>query len=330
MKILVTGAAGFIGSHLVRTLVKDGYFCRCLVRKTSNIKQLSKLNNIELWYGDITNRESLKDIAKDIDIVYHLAGIGHSTAVSRRIRQLYKVNNLEGTRNLIEECLNHNIKRFIYFSSTAAMGTLKLPVVDESTKCKPRTPHQRSKYEVEQLIIKYWKEKGLPAIILRPCMVYGCTTKGDFFKIVKWVYRGMFPKIGRGKKLTPIVHVNDVVQAAVLAMHKGRIGEAYIIAGDKSYELDEIRRIILDALGIRRPYPYMPVSIAKMIAILCEMLGEFYSCIPIINHINIKSTAIDRVFSIDKARRELGYEPKVKLEDGIKQTIEWLKENGYI
>ena len=330
MKILVTGAAGFIGSHLVRTLVKDGHFCRCLVRKTSNIKQLSKLNNIELWYGDVTNRESLKDIAKDIEIVYHLAAIGHVTAVSRKIRQLYKVNNLEGTRNLIEECLNHNIKRFIFFSSTAAMGTLKLPVVDESTKCKPRTPHQRSKYEVEQLIIKYWKQKQLPAIILRPCMVYGCTAKGDFFKIVKWVYRGILPKIGRGKNLTPIVHVDDVVQAAVLAMHKGRIGEAYIIAGDKSYELDEIRRIILDALGIRRPYPYMPVVIAKMIAILCEMLGGFYGCIPMVNRINIESTAIDRVFSIDKARHELGYEPKVKLEDGIKQTIEWLKENGYI
>ena len=331
MKILITGATGFIGSHLVKALIEDGHICRCLVRKTSNIGNLKSLDNVEIKYGDITDKSSLKGIVEGIDIVYHLAAIGHISAASFKTYRIYYMNNVMGTKNLVEECLRErNIKRFVYFSSTAAMGLLKMPIVDETVKCRPRTPHQKSKYDCEQLLLKYWKEAHFPVIILRPCMVYGPIGKGEFFKIIKWAKRGMLPKIGKGKNLTPIVHVNDVVQAALLAMHKGRLGEAYIIADRKSYEFDEIRNIIVKALNIRRPYPYVPVVIAKKIAILLEMIAKLYGGIPIVNHFNIESTITDRVFSIDKARRELGYEPKVKLEDGIKQTIEWLRENGYI
>ncbi len=330
MNILITGSAGFIGRHLVKALVKEGHHCRCLVRKASNIEELKKLENIEFVYGDIRNRESLRGVVKDMDIVYHLAAIGHVSSVSNKTYEMYRVNNLQGTKNLVEECLEIPIKRFIYFSSTAAMGLLKLPIVDESAVCCPKTLHQTSKHDCEELLMKYWYEFKFPVIIMRPCMVYGHTAKGEFYKMTRLIDKGIFPRVGKGKNLTPIVHVDDVVQAVILAMNKSRLGEAYIIASEKSYELSKLWNITVDSLEDKRTYFYIPTTVAKLVAFVCELIAKTYGGIPLVNRRNIESTVTDRVFSIEKAKKELGYTPKVNLEEGIKQTVKWYKENGYL
>ncbi len=329
MNILVTGATGFIGSHLVKALLQEGHYCRCLVRATSQVDELESLG-VELFYGDLTKPDSLQNITKEIDIVYHLAAMGHVSAISDEAYQRFRKINVQGTENLAKECIKNSIHKFIHFSSTAAMGLIKKPIVDERTPCKPSTPYQKSKFDSEQVILSCWKRLNLPGMILRPCMVYGPGGKGEFYKICSLIKKGIFPKVGRGKNLTPIVHVKDVVQASILAGERGVPGEVYLIASDKSFELDYIRNLIVNFLEIKKPYLYIPTPMAKIGARGIELLAKTFNFTPIVTYRNIDSTVTDRVFSINKVRDQLSYLATVDIDKGIGETIQWYRENGYL
>jgi nucleoside-diphosphate-sugar epimerase len=326
--ILVTGGTGFIGSYLVDTLVSKGEDVRVLVRKTSKVERFENLG-VDLVYGDITDKNTLKGIVRDVDVVYHLAAMGHVSAISDAAYRRFREINVSGTKNMAEECSNHLISKFIHFSSTAAMGLIEKPIVDESTPCRPSTPYQKSKYDSEKMILNYQRARNLPAVIIRPSMVYGPGGKSsEFLKICRIIKKGIFPQIGGGKNLTPIVHVDDVVRAAILAVDGGIPGETYLITSEKSYELGVIAKLIADQLDVKRVNYRMPVSIAMSGAFIIELLASIFNFSPIITRQNIKSTITDRVFSIDKAKRELEYKPRVSLEDGIKRTVDWYVENN--
>jgi len=328
--ILVTGGTGFIGSHLVDTLVSNGEDVRMLVRKASKVEKFKNLG-VDFVFGDITDKDTLKGIAEDVDIVYHLAAMVHASAISDAAYQKFREVNVNGSKNLAEECSNHPISKFIHFSSTAAMGLIEKHIIDESTLCRPSTPYQKSKYDSEKMILNYWRTRNLPVVIIRSSMVYGPGGESsEFLKICRIIKKGLFPQIGKGKNLTPIVCVDDVVRAAILAAERGISGETYLITSEKSYELSVIAKLIADQLGVKRVNYRMPVHIAMTGAFIIELLARIFNFSPIITRQNIKSTIADRVFSIDKARRELGYEPKVSLEDGIKRTTDWYIENNIL
>jgi farnesol dehydrogenase len=136
--------------------------------------------------------------------------------------------------------------------------------------------------------------------------------------------RGLFPRVGLGANLTPLVHVRDVVQAALRAGERGRPGEVYLVASARSFALAELRRHILRALGVRRPYWYVPTPAMYLGAWCLERLAARRGRAPVVTVRNIANTVYDRVFSIDKARRELGYEPAVDVAEGIAETVKWL------
>jgi farnesol dehydrogenase len=140
--------------------------------------------------------------------------------------------------------------------------------------------------------------------------------------------RGLFPKLGRGRNLTPLVHVSDVVQGAIKAARKGRPGEVYLLTSAQSIELDKMRELVMAAWGKPAIYPYMPVWAMTAAACVFELWAGLRGTTPIATRRNIASTAWDREFSIDKARRELGYEPAVSFEEGIAEAVTSLKETG--
>jgi nucleoside-diphosphate-sugar epimerase len=158
-------------------------------------------------------------------------------------------------------------------------------------------------------------------------MIYGAGGTGEFTKICRLIKKGLFPKVGRGKNLTPIVNVRDVVQAAILAGDKGKLGEMYLITSNKSYELDEIKKLISRYLGIDKRYPYVPYKVAIIGAYSLQIMARLFKFTPMVTSKNIESTVTDRTFSIAKAKNELGYEPKVELEEGIQETIQWYTDN---
>ncbi len=330
MNILISGATGFIGSHLLRKLLHEGHTCRCLVRHTDSLDSIFHRNNIEIFEGDVIDLQSLNDIGKDIDVAYHLAGSGHVTSVLEKdYEQAFDIN-VRGTKNFAEACAHNGVKRLIHFSSTAAMGLIRLSTIDETTLCRPRSPYQRSKHESELVALEAGVRFGMEVIVFRPCMVYGPGGKGEFLKFCRLINRGIFPRIGLGKNLTPIVHVKDVIQAAVKALYKGRGGEVYLIASEKSPPLEEIHRFICDGLNIRRHYFYVPVWVAYVIAFFLERMSPLTGKEPVVSRTNVVSTVTGRVFDISKARKELSYQPQTDIKKGIGETVIWFKKEKLI
>jgi len=315
MKVLVTGGSGFIGSYLVRELVKKKYKVRCLVREGSNIGALKKLG-VELWFGDLMGKKSLRGIAKDIDVVFHLAAVVKVKAVSKKHYAVYGDVNVKGTANLLKECTKVNIKKFIHFSSIAAMGNLeKIGPISEMGRCKPKTVYEKTKRESELVCLKFWKKYNIPVVILRPSMVYGGKKK-EANKIEKSVGLRIVPILGDGKNLIHMVHVKDVAKAAMLSMKRGRSGEIYIIS-DESYTWNNFVDTIAVKMGIRIFKLHIPIFASRIIADLIESISKLLYIIPPFTHDILKSLTSDTVYDISKARKELGYKPTIKFS-GIK------------
>ncbi|MCR1919991.1 NAD(P)-dependent oxidoreductase [Frisingicoccus caecimuris] len=332
MNVLVTGATGFVGGHLVPELLKRNFKVICLVRNMEKGKVLKKkYGEINLIQGDVTKPETLKGISENIDYVIHLAAMGHVSAVTEEsFKQFVDINEI-GTKNLIKEFLSSKqLKKFIHFSSTAAMGPALSPVLDEQSLPNPKTPYQRSKYRSEQIVIKAFKEHQFPGLIVRPCMIYGPGGYGEFHKFCRLMKKGVFPKVGLGKNLTPLVYVKDVVSATILALGNGHPGESYIIASEQSIPMDELRKDIVNAIGTKSPYFFVPSFLALFGAKVIETLFPILGKEPIVTYANIKSTIVDRTFDINKAKSELEYEPSYSFEEGIEKTIRWYKSQGRI
>ncbi|MCL2661792.1 MAG: NAD(P)-dependent oxidoreductase [Oscillospiraceae bacterium] len=330
MNILVTGATGFIGSHLVPRLLDDGHNVSVLCRDIDKAESLFN-DGVHYIKGDITKPETLKIIPENAECIIHLAAEGHVSATSQEAYDKFIETNEKGTLNLIDIAKQlQSLKMFIHFSSTAAMGVINKPVLNEQSVPNPLTPYQKSKFRSEQIVNAAYHEQNFPSVILRPCMVYGPGGLGEFHKFCCLMKKGRFPKIGLGKNLTPIVHVNDVIEATVLTMQKAMIGETYIIASDCSYPLDEVRTHVIEALGIKAPYPYVPAPIALLGAKLIETGYNLMGKEPIVTYRNISSTIRDRTFDISRAKKDLGYSQSISLKQGINSTIEWFKQQGHI
>jgi nucleoside-diphosphate-sugar epimerase len=325
---LITGGTGFIGRHLTRQLLARGEACRLLVRRTSDTNEFNRRADVELCVGDITDPDTLRCVTRDVRRVFHLAACGHVAAQSEEAYQMFVRMNVDGTRNVMRMCAGQGIEKFVHFSSTAAMGLIRKAITDESDRPEPVTPYQRSKLASERAALELAVELGISTVIVRPCMVYGIGGHGEFRKISTLMRRGLFPRLGRGRNLTPLVHVRDVVQGAIKAAERGRAGEVYLLTSARSLELDRMRELVMAAWDQQAVYPYFPVSAMYAVAAFFEWWARLRGTTPVVTRRNIASTVWDREFSIDKARRDLGYEPTVSFEQGIAETIKWFKEYG--
>ena len=327
MSVLLTGGTGFIGRYLVKELASQGALCRVLIRPTSDTSALNGLAGVELWKGDLTQPQTLVGIAEGVDYVFHLAAEGHISAMSEEAFNKFTRVNVDGTKNLLTECRDHKVNKFIHFSSTAAMGLIKKKLVNESDAPRPVTPYQKSKLKSEQVALQLGKDFVIPTVVVRPCMIYGIGGKGEFYKISQLMHKGMFPRVGRGRNLTPLIHVKDVVQGSIKAMKNGIPGEIYLLASDRSIDLNEMRHFIMEAWGTKAIYPYVPVKAMFFIAWCFELLAKLNGKAPIATRQNVYSTVWDRQFSIGKAKRELGYTPNINFREGIFETVNWFKNN---
>ncbi len=328
MKYLITGATGFIGPHLVRKLVSDGHTCRCLVRTDSNTEPL-KTWGVELVEGDITRTESLKGIADGIERVLHMATLGHMANFTVS-ESMFDAINVQGTRNIMAEALRADVPRVVHCSTVAAMGICTEIPATEKSSCNPHHPYGRSKLQAEQNVLSTIKDKNLPAVIIRFSMVYGPGDSRDILKLTRMAKKGLFPKVGNRPKLTPLIHVDDAIQGLLQAAENGGIGEIYLITHRDSLPFDEIRKILQRALGVTRLPLYVPEWAALSIASLTEKIFPVLGRVPPVSRKNIESTLADRVFSIEKARREIGFDPQVDPAEGLKETVEWYKEQGWV
>ena len=328
MKYLITGATGFIGPHLIKKLVGDGHTCRCLVRSNSKTDALQELG-VKLVEGDITRADTLKGTAEGMDRVLHMATLGHMSNFSVT-ESMFRAINVQGTENVMEEAARAGVRRVVHCSTVAAMGICHDVPATEESSCNPHHPYGRSKLQAEQNVLTMIREKNLPAVIIRFSMVYGPGDARDILKLTRMAQKGLFPKVGHRPKLTPLIHVNDAIEGLLLAAEKGAIGATYLITNHNSLPFDEIRKILQSALGVTRLPLYVPEWAALSIASLMEKIFPVFGKIPPVSRKNIESTLADRVFSTAKARREIGFNPQVDPVEGLKETVEWYKRQGWV
>ncbi|MGA2225733.1 MAG: NAD(P)-dependent oxidoreductase [Syntrophobacteraceae bacterium] len=246
MKALVTGATGFIGSHLVEALVHQGVQVRCQFRNKRHSGWV-KDSHVEFVVGNCQDRTSLKQGVKDVDQVFHLAGV--TTAVKEKT--FFEVNAL-GTENLVQSCIENNtrLKKFIYLSSQAAAGPcLNGGKKKESDLCEPVSPYGKSKLLGEQLALSHSHE--LPLLILRPCAVYGPRDKG-FYALFKCLSKRIKPCLSDRDQHISMCYVLDLVRAILLAAETPtESGEIFFLSDGQDYRIQEIGDTFAQAMEIR-------------------------------------------------------------------------------
>ncbi len=328
MRYLITGATGFLGPYLVRRLAADGSQCRCLVRGGSDTTKLEEYG-AETVVGDITQPETLAGLADDVDCLLHMATLGHMNNFTVTEKMFEQINAM-GTINIMTEVLRAGVPKVVHCSSVAAMGICQDNPATEQSICNPHHPYGRSKLRAEKEVLRLVEEQGLPATIVRFSMIYGPGDPRDILKLTRMAKKGLWPTIGSRPKLTPLIHADDAVQGLLLAAEKGKSGEIYLITNQQSEPFDRLRRIILKGLGVWRPPIYVPEWAALGLASAVERSFSFVGKQPPVARKNIESTLADRVFSTEKAQRELGFEPTVDVEAGLEETVRWYLDNGSV
>lgn len=325
-RVLVTGATGFVGSHLVDHLIERGRHVRCLVRRTSKLKYL-KDPQIDFVYGGLDEQTDWDEAFDEVDTVYHVAGV----TFARRARDYFDVNQ-KGTEAILAGAVKHRsqLKKFVLVSSLAAVGpSPDGKLVDEDTQPAPVTPYGRSKLLGEEAL----RAVGdlLPATIVRPPAVYGPRDHGvfEFFKMIKG---GIFPMIGNREKRVSLVHSGDLADGIILAGEsEASTGRTYFISSEEAYPMDEVAELIAKVLGTRPRKFTIPRPIAYAAALAGEAIAELTRKPPVINR--DKVTDLSQACwgcSIERAKRELGYNQQVQLEDGLRETVAWYKREGWL
>lgn len=321
--MLVTGSPGWLGDSLVEELVEKGYSVRCLVLEGLDVSQLKK-KGVEIVIGDITKKETLANAVNGIDIVFHCAGLIHP----RWIRQLYQIN-YNGTKNMIDAAIEAGVKKFIYVSSNSPMGCNKRGYIlmKENDPYSPYKNYGKSKVLAEKYVSQKYKEGKIDATIIRPCWFYGPNQplrQTTFFKMIK---KGNPIIFGDGNNLRSMTYIDNLVQALILAaINKNSSGQIYWIADKRSYTTIEIYQTIADILGIELKPRYVP----KLVSTLCELADDILQFFGLyIKEIHVAGEMDkDIACSIEKAQKELGYNPKIELREGMKWSIEWCKKQG--
>lgn len=329
-KILVTGASGFIGSFIVEEALRRGYDVWAAVRGSSSRQFLtdSRINFIEL---DLSSEAILKEQLSNhvFDFVVHAAGVTKSLH-----KEDYFRINTEGTKNIVRALLSTKmpLKRFVYISSLSIMGAIReeQPYTEilESDEARPNTAYGHSKLAAEQWLDT---QKDLPYVILRPTGVYGPRER-DYYMMFKSIRSHTDFAVGFKRQDITFVYVTDVVQAVFLAMDKGITGRRYFLSDGEVYQSSTFSDLIHKELG--NPWWIRitaPLWVLRIVTSCGELAGHLTGKVTALNNdkyhiMRQRNWRCD----IDPARRELGYIPQIKLEEGVKRSIQWYKENGWL
>lgn len=326
-KVFVTGGTGFIGSTLVDELIKKNYEVKCLVRRKSNIRWL-KSKPVEFVHGDLWDRDILRQALENVDYVYHVGGVTFA-----KKKEEYFIGNAEATRSLIKICyeVNPNLKKFVHLSSQTVAGpsiNAETPV-DENSQCRPITTYGKSKLEAENIVLQYCNRLNIT--IVRAPAVYGPRDYA-IFEYFKAMNKGLQALIGFRKKLVSLIYVKDLVNGIILAGESEKAkSNIYFVSSEKFYTWNEIGTITSKIMGKKTLTVKIPHSLVYTVGALAQFFGMFSSKPTILNLEKCKDiTQKYWTCSMEKARRELGFNENVSIKEGIKQTVDWYRENGWI
>lgn len=324
MKAFVTGGTGFIGSHLVDTLIANETWddVRCLVRNREKWLENKEYTKIP---GDLHAISAIRKGMENVDTVFHLAGV-----VMAKSQREFDYANVDATENIIRSAEKAGVKKLVILSSLAAAGPSNGTPKSEGDPMNPVSMYGESKKRMESLIHEI-APKDMSITILRPPAVYG-PREDQIFTLFKMMKNGIAPIVGDGyEPELSMVYVQDVIQGIIKAEKQNQTGiNTYFISGEKITNWNEIKDIVATVLGKKSLAIKLKPQWVKKIAGAIETTASFFGSYPVVNREKANEMILEWTCSIEKAKKELDYHPEYSLEEGISRTLRWYKKHGWL
>ena len=324
MEILVTGATGFLASHLVPALQERGYAVSALVLPSEDAGSLSE-RGVAVYRGDVRQPETLIEPMLNADAVVHMAALMATWAPM----EVHRAVHVRGTENVCRAALAAGVRRLVHLSSAITYTPTRGRPIEEHFPQEPvHEPHAVTKAEGDKLVQRMIAHDGLPAVIVRPEAMFGPNDRINFRRLADRLRAGKGIIIGSGHNAVPFVYVTDVVQGLLLALeHPRAVGEAYNITNDKWMTEEAFLRAIAEEVGGQPPRVHVPYRAIYTAAVVAEWIASATKRQPLVTRHGVQMFGSHNPLSIEKARRELGYEPQVSLREGIRLAGNWYREN---
>ncbi|MBC2715413.1 MAG: NAD(P)-dependent oxidoreductase [Desulfobacteraceae bacterium] len=333
--VLVTGASGFTGHHMVAEAVKAGFKVRATDVSSRHYGAMFEALGVEFVCSDLTRREGLDDLLKGVDSVIHVAGI-HDYSTPDKV--IFAVN-VDAVENLCDASIKARVNRFMHVSSVGVYGYSSNPgnpVKEDDPKITPPLNNYNvSKWEGEKIVQKYIKEKGLRATIFRPAAIYGSRSEYGLYLVLKMTYDERNKKkkliLGKGDTIEAFLHVEDMCRAAIHAYdHDEMIGEAYNVADDTHMTSAEFYKLLSrELLGREKDFFHLPLSVAKPLAIASQFIARRLKTKPLLEKATLDYVNCNKIWDNSKLK-STGFKFKYPImEKGMKETLAWYKENGW-
>lgn len=324
MHAFVTGATGFVGGALCKVLSARGCNVTALVRRNSRTGALDALG-VRKVVGDLRDKTSFASALSGVDVVYHIAAAFREVRLSD---EDYFDVNVTGTGNVVEAAAEHGVRRVVHCSTIGVHGDTGRTPADEDSPFAPPDYYCQSKLEGELLARELFGKLGVEGVVFRPVGVYG---PGDtrFLKLFRSIRRRRFRMVGSGQTLYHLTYIDDLCRGIRMCGERGdAIGEVFILGGERPVTLNEWVAEIAKAVGGRVPSGNIPLPPVMLAARLCESVCRPLKIEPPLYRRRVEFFSKDRAVDISKARRILGFAPRVSLTEGLRRTAAWYRERG--
>ncbi|HEX2991781.1 MAG TPA: NAD(P)-dependent oxidoreductase [Anaerolineales bacterium] len=322
MRILITGAGGFIGSHLVDSQLAKGFDVRAVDLHLDLLRHADGHPRLAAVGGDITDEKLVERLVEGVDVVYHLASAHLDVSLPD---EHYRRVNVGATLSLLDAARQAGVKRFVHCSSVGVIGDVEHPPADEVTNCHPTNIYERTKLEGERAALDFWRRTGFPVVVARPAWVYGprCPRTA---KLIRTISKGRFPIFGSGKNMRHPIYISDAVRGLELcAETPGIEGEVFILAGEEPVEARQLVQVIGQELNTRTRNVQLPIFLGQWGGLALELLFKPLGKQPPFSRRSMDFFLKHNAYSIAKAKHRLNYQPQVDLRTGIQKTLAGVK-----
>ena len=326
MKVCVTGGTGFTGAALVERLLDLGHEVKVLDKNPGIALDKLKQKGAQILIGSVTNRDEVKASVTGCEVVFHVAAAFRELNV---LDSVYYEANVEATCIVAEESINAGARKLIYCSTQGVHGHIDNPPGDEESPIEPEDYYQQTKYEGEIALQEY--KDQIEYCILRPTAIYGPGDPARYLMIYRRANKGKFMMFGNGETFYHPLYIDNLVDAFILSMEPGAGAyKAYIIGDEEYLSINNLVKGIGKALGINVKIPHYPITPLVIAGHICEKVCKPFGISPPIFPRRVDWFRQVRAFSIKKAKQDLGYIPKVGIDEGLRRTAIWYRENGYL
>jgi nucleoside-diphosphate-sugar epimerase len=327
VRVLITGASGFTGGHLARTLAGRGYAVRVLVRDARRVPADLIAAGVTIREGDVRDPAALAAATAEVDVVYHIAALYRQAGLAA---ERYRSVNALAVRDLIEAAATNRVRRVVHCSTVGVHGDVEHPPANENAPLRPGDIYQTTKLEGERLARETADRRGIDVTIVRPTGIYG---PGDrrLLKLFRGVVRRRWITLGSGDIYYHLTYIDDLVEGFRLCGEQpAAANRTYILAGGEVTTINELVRLIATVARVPVPRVHLPAWPFQAAAALCEAACAPFGLEPPLHRRRVDFFTKSRAFDISRARAEIGYAPRVDLREGITRTLGWYREHGWL